>query len=68
MVTTYFTVSFARLADKYGVEPPELVKLEKTTKIGWQDLIKLSMKSEGTKKVQFKISFLIRLLSFLFPV
>jgi len=41
----------SKLADKYGVEPPELVKLEQKTKIAWQDLIKLSMKSEGTKKV-----------------
>ena len=36
------------MADKYGVEPPELVKLEKSTKIRWQDLIKLSMKRNSS--------------------
>ena len=37
-----------RVADIYGVEPPELVKLEKETKISWQDLIRLSMKKQDT--------------------
>eukprot|EP00116_Pleurobrachia_bachei_P006255 sb/3466517/ len=32
----------------YGVEPPELVKLEKDTSLSWQDLIKLSMRRTST--------------------
>ena len=28
----------------YGVEPPELVKLEKSTKIAWEDLVALTLK------------------------
>lgn len=35
-------------ADVYGVEPPQLVKLEKSTKISWDNLIKLSMKKMGS--------------------
>ena len=33
------------------MEPPELVKLEKSTKIRWQDLIKLSMKRNSSGEV-----------------